>query len=176
MNAQTTFALSIQFQKNDILSALHCSDVEFDGAKVLWVVTAWNDSEVVKLFMREAALRVSHTSPVISSPEPKAYRMVMLRRPSVVVVCRPSTISKIFFSETARPMKAKFCVEHPWVGGTKVCSRDLDHMTEMAAAPIYGKNTQKSSSPEPAGRFPRNLVCSIGDSSPSSFAQMMMLG
>ena len=29
------------------------------------------------------------------------------------------------------------------------------------------KTLQKSSSPEPAGRFPRNLVCSIGDSSQS---------
>ena len=28
--------------------------------------------------------------------------------------------SKIF-SETALPMKAKFYVEPPWVGGTKVC-------------------------------------------------------
>ena len=64
--------------------------------------------------------------------------MAMLRRPSVVVVRRrPSTISKIFFSETAWPMKAKFCVEHPWVGGTKVCSRALDHMTKMADTPIY---------------------------------------
>ena len=27
------------------------------------------------------------------------------------------------------------------------------------------KTLQKSSSPEPAGRFPRNLVCIIGDSS-----------
>ena len=29
------------------------------------------------------------------------------------------------------------------VGGTKVCSRDLDHMTKMAATPIYGKNHSK---------------------------------
>ena len=40
-------------------------------------------------------------------------------------------------------MKAKFCVEYPWVGGTTVCSRDLDHMTKMAATPIYGKNHSK---------------------------------
>ena len=32
---------------------------------------------------------------------------------------------------------------------------------------IWEKTLQKSSSPEPAGRFSRNLVCSIGDSSPS---------
>ena len=38
---------------------------------------------------------------------------------------------------------------------------------KMAATPIYGKTTQKSSSPEPVGPFPRNLVCSIKDLSPS---------
>ena len=38
-------------------------------------------------------------------------------------------------------------------------------MTKMAAMPIYGKNPSKS--PEPAGPFPRNLVCSIWDSCPS---------
>ena len=78
-----------------------------------------------------------------------------------------SQCSNIFFSETAWPIKAKFYVEPPWVGGTKVCSRHLGHMTKMAATPIYGKNPSKSSSPEPAGRFSRNLVCSNGDSCPS---------
>ena len=29
-------------------------------------------------------------------------------------------------------------------------------MTKMAATPIYGKNLQKSSSPEPPGRFSQN--------------------
>ena len=68
-------------------------------------------------------------------------------RPSVVRRRRrrtsSSTISKIFFSETACPIKAKFYVEPPWVGGTKVCSRHLGHMTKMAAMPIYGKNPSK---------------------------------
>ena len=45
-------------------------------------------------------------------------------------------ISNIFFSETAWPMKAKFYVEHPWVGGTKVYLRDLGHMTKMAMITI----------------------------------------
>ena len=53
------------------------------------------------------------------------------------------TISNIFFSATAWPIKAKFYVEPPWVGGTKVCSRHLGHMTKMAARPIYGKNPSK---------------------------------
>ena len=56
---------------------------------------------------------------------------------------------------------------HACVGGTIVCSRHLCHMTKMAATNIYGKILQKYSSREPAGRFPRNLVCSIGDSCPS---------
>ena len=51
--------------------------------------------------------------------------------------------------------------------GMKVCSRDLGHVTKIAAVPIYGKTLQKSS-PEPVGRFPGNLTCSIGDSSPSA--------
>ena len=63
----------------------------------------------------------------------------MVRRPSVV---RPQC-SNIFFSETAWPIKAKFYVEPPWVGGTIFCSRHLGHMTKMAAMPIYGQNPSK---------------------------------
>ena len=51
-----------------------------------------------------------------------------------------STISNIFFSEIACPIKAKFYVEFPWVWRTKVCSRHLGHMTKMAAMPMYGQN------------------------------------
>ena len=45
--------------------------------------------------------------------------------------------------QTAWPIKAKFYVEPPWVGGTKICSRHLGHMTKMAATSIYGKNPSK---------------------------------
>ena len=68
---------------------------------------------------------------------------------------RPFTISNIF-SETAWPAKTKFCVKTPWVGGIFVRSRHLGHMTKMAATPRYGKTLQ----------IPRNVACSIGDSSP----------
>ena len=87
---------------------------------------------------------------------------------SSVGVVRPSTILNIFFYKTACPIRAKFYVEPPWVGGggAKVCSRHLGHMTKMAATPIYGKNPSKIFS-RTGGRFSRNLVCSIGDSSPS---------
>ena len=75
--------------------------------------------------------------------EPIVYQLSVVRpsvrRPSI---CRPRC-SKIFFSETAGPVKAKFYVEPPWVGGTIFCSRHLGHMTKMAATPIYGKNPSK---------------------------------
>ena len=73
------------------------------------------------------------------------YQWSGVRRPSFR---RPSSVrlpqcSNIFFSETAGPIKAKFYVEPPWVGGTIFCSRHLGHMTKMAATPIYGKNPSK---------------------------------
>ena len=44
--------------------------------------------------------------------------------------------------KTAWSIKAKFYVEPPWEGGTKVCINGPGHMTKMAAIPIhvYGKN------------------------------------
>ena len=48
--------------------------------------------------------------------------------------------SKIFFSETARPIKAKFYMKHLYKVGTNVYIDNSDHMTKMAAMPIYGKN------------------------------------
>ena len=51
--------------------------------------------------------------------------------------------SKIFFSETAWPIKAKFYMKHLWEGGTNVYVNNPVHMTKMAAMPIYGKNPSK---------------------------------
>ena len=86
---------------------------------------------------------LAHLSPRLIG-ELIVYPCSGVRRASGVhpSVSRPSafTISNIFFSETACPIKAKFNVEPPWVGGTKVCSWHLGHMTKMAALPIYGKN------------------------------------
>ena len=68
---------------------------------------------------------------------------------------RPSsTNSKIFFSETAWPIKLKFYVMPSWVAAFKFCLRYLGHITKMAASPIYGKTVPKSSSPEAVGGFP----------------------
>ena len=61
-----------------------------------------------------------------------------------------STFSNFFSLETARPIEAKFHVDHPWDWGTKIYSNGPGHMTKMATMPIYGKNITKSSQ-EPKG-------------------------
>ena len=81
----------------------------------------------------------------ISSPEPLGSQGELIVYPSSR---RPSSVhrpqcSNIFSSETAGPIKAKFYVEPPWVGGTKVYINGPGHMTKMAAMPIYGKNPSK---------------------------------
>ena len=78
-----------------------------------------------------------------------AYSISRLHRASVV---RPSTISNDFFSETTGPIVTKFHIQPPGPLGKKSCSNGLDHITNMAAMPIYGKNLNKSSSPEPIDR------------------------
>ena len=45
----------------------------------------------------------------------------------------------LFFSKTAGQIKARLYVELPWIGGTKICSWHLGHMTKMAATPMYAK-------------------------------------
>ena len=58
----------------------------------------------------------------------------MVVEPASVPVCvHPFTFSKIFFSETAWPIKAIFYVEHPWIGGTKVCVFYLDWIRTLVA-------------------------------------------
>ena len=67
------------------------------------------------------------------------------------VVCM-STFLNIFSFETTGLIEAKFDMESPWDGGTKVCSNDPGQMTKSATMPINGKNLKKSSSPNPNGR------------------------
>ena len=55
-----------------------------------------------------------------------------------------SMFSNFSSLESARLIEAKFHVEPPWDEGTKVCSNGPGHMTNMAAMPIYVKNTKKS--------------------------------
>ena len=89
----------------------------------------------------------AHWHLIFSSPEPLGSLVSLWysHGPSSVrpfVVRRPP-FSKIFFSKTAGQIKTKFHMEPQWDGGTKVCSRGLDHVTKMAATPIYGKHPSK---------------------------------
>ena len=84
---------------------------------------------------------------IISSPELLGSQGELIvypscRRPSVrrLSSVRRPPFSKIFSSETAWPIKAKFNVEPPWERGTKCYINCPGHMTKMAAMPIYGKN------------------------------------
>ena len=95
---------------------------------------------------------------VFSSPEPLGSQGELIVYPCSGVRCRRCRCRcrgrcrcrcrcrrrqqclNIFSSETALPIKAKFYVEPPWEGGTKICINGPGHMTKMAAMPIYGKN------------------------------------
>ena len=96
------------------------------------------------------SFRLSSES-LVSSPEPSGSQGELIVYPCSVVrpsvVRRPSVrrpqFSKIFFSETAWPIKAKFYMKHLWEGGTNVYINNPGHMTKMAAMPVYGKNPSK---------------------------------
>ena len=70
----------------------------------------------------------------------------------------------MLFSDTTWPFLAKFCMSAIRYMKMKIYKHDAGHMTKMAAMQLFGKNLQKSSSPEPAGPFPLHFVCSIWDS------------
>ena len=84
---------------------------------------------------------------IFSSPEPSGSQGELIvypysgvrRRRRCRCRCRQQCLN-IFSSETALPIKAKFYVEPPWEGGTKVYINGPGHVTKMAAMPIYGKN------------------------------------
>ena len=66
-----------------------------------------------------------------SSPKSLGSQCEIIVYPCSVV--RPSVVSppfsKIFFSKTTWPIKAKFHMEPPWKEGTKVCINGPGHMT-----------------------------------------------
>ena len=89
---------------------------------------------------------------IFSSPEPSGSQGELIVYPYSGVRCRRRRRHRccrrrrrqqclnIFSSETALPIKARFFMEPPWEGGTKVCINGPGYMTKMAAMPIYGKN------------------------------------
>ena len=77
---------------------------------------------------------------LFSSPEPSGSQGELIVYPYSCVRCRRQQCLNIFSSETALPVKAKFYLEPPLEGGTKVYINGPGHLTKMAAMPIYGKN------------------------------------
>ena len=80
---------------------------------------------------------------IFSSPEPLGSQGELIVYPYSGVRCRcrcRQQCLNIFSSETALPIQAKFYVESPWEGETKVYINGPGHMTKVAAMPIYGKN------------------------------------
>ena len=80
---------------------------------------------------------------VFSSSEPKHWWAYSIGMPlsSVCVYVRMWVCMSTFLnisSEITGPIEAKFHMEPPLDGGTKVCSNGPGHMTKMAAMPIYG--------------------------------------
>ena len=73
--------------------------------------------------------------------------------------------SKIFFSETAWPFKAKFYRKHLWEVRINVFinTGNPDHIIKWPPCPFMVKTIENSSSPEPLDRFLQNLACSIRD-------------
>ena len=83
--------------------------------------------------------------PIFSSTEPLGSQGELIVYPYSGVRChhccrRRQQCLNIFSSETALPIKAKFYVEPPWEGGTKVYINGPGHMTKMATMPMYVKN------------------------------------
>ena len=110
--------------------------------------TIWN-TKYKKKHHLVCCLQMVREHSFISSPEPSGsqgelivypYSGVRCRRCRCRCRCRRQQCLNIFSSETALPIKAKFYVEPPWEGGTKIYINGPGHMTKMAAMPIYGKN------------------------------------
>ena len=57
----------------------------------------------------------------------------------------------------------------------KIYIYNSGHKTKMAVMLVYGIIPLKPSSPKPEERLQGNLVCSIRDSSPSQFVQVITL-
>ena len=109
---------------------------------------------------------------ICSSPEPMAHYWWAYRigRPPSPVH-RPLSLN--IFSETtgADWSLISYGVSMGW-GNESLFNQSWSHDKDgYRAYNINGKNLKKSSSLEPKGRWPRNLVCGIGCSSTTKFVQ-----
>ena len=109
-----------------------------------------------------------------SSPEPKAPRWA-ISIPMTQSSVRPSTFSNIS-SETLGQLNSNFKWRLLRMGEQKFAQMVLVTWPRWPPCPYMVKTLQISTSQKPEGRWPWDLVCSIGDVGPTKFVQMMVLG
>ena len=158
-------------------------DSSFEYPKVYF------DSGIKNIFIRHSHLGICL---LFSSPEPKAHwwansipvTPASVVRPSVVrpsVVRRTSSVVRQHF-QTSSPLKllGQFNSYFIWrllrMGEQKFVQIVLVTWPRWPPRPYMVKTIKKSSSPEPEGWWPWDLVCSIGVVGPTKFVQMMILG
>ena len=99
------------------------------------------------------------------------------RRPSVVV--RPSVVHHFQRSSSRKPLglsKPNFIWSLSGMEEHKFVREVWVTWPRWPPRPYMVKTLQKSSSPEPKGQWTCGLVCSMGNSGPSYFVQMMNIG
>ena len=115
-----------------------------------------------------------------SSPEPKAHWWANSIPVTPASVVRPSVVRQHF--QTSSPLKllgqlnSYFICRLLRMGERKFVQMALVTWPRWPPRPYMVKPLKKSSSPEPEGRWPWDLVCSIGVVGPTKFVQMMILG
>ena len=118
---------------------------------------------------------------LFSSPEPKAHRWANSIPVTPASVRRLSSVVCQHF-QTSSPLKllgqlnSYFICRLLRMGERKFAQMVLVTWPRWPSRPYMVKTLKKSSSPEPEGRWPWDLVCSIGVVGPTKFVQMMILG
>ena len=114
-----------------------------------------------------------------SSPEPKAHWWAN-SIPVTPASVRPSVVSQHFQTSSSLKLLGQLNSYFIWrllrMGERKCVQMVLVTWPRWPPRPYMVKNLKKSSSPEPEGRWPWDLVCSIGVVGPTKFVQMMILG
>ena len=71
-------------------------------------------------------------------------RLTFALSAKVAHIVVPSIYSSLVFSQTIGPIELKFHVKTPYDKLAKIYTKHFDHMTNMAAMPIYGKKNFKN--------------------------------
>ena len=127
-----------------------------------------------------SSVRIAFFTCVISSPEPKAHGWANSIPVTPLSVRRLSSVRQHF--QTSSPLKplgqlnSNFIWRLLRTREQKFVQMILVTWPRWPPCPYIVKTLKKSLSPEPEGRWPWDLVCSIGGVGPTKFVQIMILG